>query len=156
MNKKYIVRLVAEEREKLESLVKRGKNQVYKIKHANILLIIDADGPNVSDHDAAIMLRCHQNTVRNVRQRFVEAGLDAALERKEQQRPSRAKKLDGEKEARLIAVACSEPPSGRAKWTLHMLADELVSLNVVDEISHETVRQTLKKTNLSLICGNAG
>ena len=87
---------------------------------------------------------------------FVEAGLDAALERKEQQRPSRAKKLDGEKEARLIAVACSEPPSGRAKWTLHMLADELVSLKVVDEISHETVRQTLKKTNLSLICGNAG
>ena len=75
MNKKYIVRLVAEEREKLESLVKRGKNQVYKIKHANILLIIDADGPNVSDQDAAVMLHCHQNTVRNVRQRFVEAGL---------------------------------------------------------------------------------
>jgi len=67
MNKKYIVRLVAEEREKLESLVKRGKTQVYKIKHANILLIIDADGPNVSDQDAAVMLRCHQNTVRNVR-----------------------------------------------------------------------------------------
>ena len=156
MNKKYIVRLVAEEREKLESFVKRGKTQVYKIKHANILLIIDADGPNVSDQDTAVMLRCHQNTVRNVRQRFVEAGLDAALERKEQQRPSRAKKLDGEKEARLIAVACSEPPSGRTKWTLHMLADELVSSKVVAEISHETVRQTLKKTNLSLICGNAG
>ena len=88
----------------------------------------------------------HPNTVRVVRQRFVEEGLEAAINRKKQKRPSRLRKLDGEKEARLLAVACSEPPEGRARWTLHLLADELVRLEVVDSVSYQTVRRTLKKT----------
>jgi len=145
MNKKYIVRLTADERNELETMVKKGKTQAYRIKHANILLAADANGPSWTDETAARAYRCHQNTVRNVRQRLVEEGLEAALSRKEQDKPSRQRILDGEKEARLIAIACGEAPEGRARWTLHMLADELVALEVVDSISHETVRQALKK-----------
>lgn len=150
MNKKYIVRLTAEEQKELENLVKKGKTQVYRIKHANILLAIDADGPNWPDYQTAKAYKCHQNTVRNVRQRFVEQGLEAALERKEQQVLSRKRIIDGENEARLISIACSAPPKGCAKWTMQMLADELVVLKVVDSISGQTVWRTLKKTNLSL------
>lgn len=151
MNKKYIVRLTAKEKKELENLVKKGKTQAYRVKHANILLAIDADGQNWSDHQAAKAYKCHQNTVRNVRQRFVEQGLEAALERKAQQSPSRERILDGEKEARLISIACSTPPKGRAKWTVQMLADELVVLKVVNSVSGQTVWRTLKKTNLNLI-----
>jgi transposase len=122
-----------------------------KIKHANILLAIDADGPNWSDHQAAKAYNCHDNTVRNVRQRFVEQGLEAALERKMQQFPSRQRIIDGDSEAKLISIACSSPPKGRAKWTMQMLADELVVLKVVDSVSSQTVWRTLKKTNLNLI-----
>jgi len=150
MNKKYIVRLTAEEQKELENLVKKGKTQAYRMKHANILLAIDADGPNWSDYRAAKAYKCHQNTVRNVRQRFVEQGFQSALERKEQQVLSRKRIIDGEKEARLISIACSAPPKGRAKWTMQMLADELVVLKVVDSISGQTVWRTLKKTNLNL------
>jgi len=150
MNKKYIVRLTAEEQKELESLAKKGKTQAYRIKHANILLAIDADGPNWPDHQAAKAYKCHQNTVRNIRQRFVEQSLEAALERKKQQAPSRKRIIDGENEARLIFVACSTPPEGCAKWTMQMLADELVALKVVDSVSGQTVWRTLKKTNLSL------
>ena len=156
MNKKYIVRLTAEERKELEILVKKGKTQAYRIKHANILLAVDADGPNLFDDDSARIFGCHQNTVRNVRQRFVEQGIKVALERKKRDKPPRELKIDGEKEAQLIAIACSEPPAGRAKWTLKMLAERLVELDIVDTISDQTVRRTLKKTNLSLNCGNAG
>ena len=156
MNKNYIVRLTAEERKELENLVKKGKTQAYRIKHANILLAVDADGPNLSDENSAQIFGCHQNTVCNVRQRFVEQGIEAALERKKRDKPPRELKIDGEKEARLIAIACSEPPAGRAKWTLKMLADKLVELDIVDTISDQTVRRALKKTNLSLTCGNAG
>jgi len=150
MNKKYIVRLMAEEKNELENLVKKGKTQVYRIKHANILLAVDADGPNWPDHQVAKAYKCHQNTVVNVRQRFVEQGFEAALERKKQQAPSRKRIIDGENEARLISVACSKPPPGCAKWTMQMLADELVALKVVDSVSGQTVWRTLKKTNLSL------
>ncbi len=145
MNKKYIVRLTAEEQKELENLAKKGKTQAYRIKHANILLAIDADGPNWPDHQAAKAYKCHQNTVRNIRQRFVEQGLEAALERKKQQAPSRKRIIDGENEARLISVACSTPPEGCAKWTMQMLADELVALKVVDSVSGQTVWRTLKK-----------
>ena len=145
MNKKYIVRLTTEERNELETMIKKGKTQAYKIKHANILLAVDADGPNRTDEAAAKAYRCHQNTVRNVRQRLVEGGLESALSRKKQDKPSRQRILDGEKEARLIAIACGGAPEGRAKWSLHMLADKLVVLGVVGSISHETVRQALKK-----------
>jgi transposase len=150
MNKKYIVRLTAEEQKELENLVKKGKTQAYRIKHANILLAIDADGPNWPDHQAAKAYKCHKNTVVNVRQRFVEQGFEDALERKKQQSASRKRIIDGESEARLISIACSTPPKGCAKWTMQMLADELIVLKVVDSISGQTVWRTLKKTNLSL------
>ena len=150
MNKKYIVRLTAKERKALENLVKKGKTQAYRIKHANILLAVDAGGPNWPDHQVAKAYRCHQKTVVNVRQRFVEQGFEAALDRKKQQSPSRKKILDGEKEAKLISIACSKPPEGYAKWTMEMLADKLVALKVVDSISSQTVWRTLKKTNLNL------
>jgi transposase len=150
MNKKYIVRLTDQERKELENLARKGKTQAYRIKHANILLAVDADGPDWPDHQAAKAYKCHQNTVRNVRQRFVEYGLQAALERKKQQVLSRKRTIDGEKEARLISIACSRPPEGFAKWTMQMLADELVALKVVDSVSHQTVWRTLKKTNLNL------
>jgi transposase len=147
MNKKYIVRLTAEERGQLEALVKRGKGQAYKIKHANILLKADADGPGWSDERMAEAFGCHLNTPKNLRQRFVEEGFSSALERKPQERPSRERLLDGEKQARLIALSCSTPPPGRARWTLHLLAGRLVEMRLVESISHETVRQALKKTN---------
>jgi transposase len=150
MNKKYVVRLTAEERKELKDLVNKGKTQAYRIKHANILLAVDADGPNWPDHQAAKAYKCHQNTVVNVRQRFVEQGFEDALERKKQQSASRKRIIDGESEARLISIACSTPPKGCAKWTMQMLADELIVLKVVDSISGQTVWRTLKKTNLSL------
>jgi transposase len=150
MNKKYIVRLTAEERKELESLVKKGRTQAYRIKHANILLAVDANGPNWPDHQAAKAYKCHQNTVVNVRQRFVEQGFEAALERKRQPSPSRKRIIDGESEARLLSIACSKPPEGCAKWTMEMLADELIALKVVDSVSGQTVWRTLKKTNLNL------
>jgi len=150
MNKKYIVRLTAKEREDLKNLTTKGKTQAYRIKHANILLAVDADGPNWPDYQAAKAYKCHQNTVRNIRQRFVEQGLESTLERKKQDAPSFQKIIDGDTEARLITIACSTPPEGHAKWTMKMLADELVALHVVDSVSSQTVWRTLKKTNLNL------
>lgn len=147
MNKKYVVRLTAEERKYLEDFVSKGRRSAYKIKHANILLKADADGPQWSDEAIAEAFSTHSNTVRNVRQRFVEQGLDAALERKKQSAPSRKRILDGEKEARLLAIGCSEPPEGHPRWTLHLLAQEMVRLDIVEGISYETVRRTLKKTS---------
>jgi len=151
MNKKYIVRLTGEERRELETLVKKGTAQAYRIKHANILLAVDSDGPGWTDEETRAAYRCHLNTVINVRQRFVEQGVEGAIERKRRNEPARKPILDGEKEARLIAVACTRPPEGRARWTLEMLADELVALKVVDSISGQTVRRTLKKMSLSRI-----
>lgn len=147
MNKKYIVRLTAQERRDLKDLVGKGRGAAYKMRHANILLLADAGGPGWSDERIAEATSVHLCTVANVRQRFVERGLEAALGRKKQIRPSRQRLLDGEKEAKLIAIACSEAPEGRAHWTLHLLADKLVELNIVQSISHETVRRTLKKTS---------
>ena len=145
MNKRYIVRLTADERALLEDLVSKGKAAAYKIKHANILLKVDADGPAWTDEETADAFGCHGNTVRNVRQRLVEQGLDAALERKKQETPSRERIFDGEKEARLIAVSCSEPPSGSARWTLQLLADRVVEMEIVETVSATTVGRTLKK-----------
>jgi transposase len=156
MNKKYIVRLTDDERQELIHLTKTGKAAAYKIKHAHILLQVDADGPNWSDDHVAKALRCHGNTVRNVRQRFVEQGLVAALVRKKQVAPSRQRLLDGATEAHLIALRCSQPPAGQAQWTLKLLAAKLVELEVVETISYETVRQTLKKTRSSRICTSVG
>lgn len=154
--KKYIVRLSKDERRELEMLVGKGKAAAYKIRHANILLKVDAEGPAWTDEQAAGAFGCHVNTARNVRQRFVEEGLSAALERKKQCSLSRQRVLDGAGEARLIALACSQPPDGRDRWTLQLLADQLVTLSIVESISDQTVRRTLKKTNCGRTCICAG
>lgn len=156
LRKKYVVRLSKDERDRLGALIKKGKAAAYKIKHANILLKTDEEGPAWIDKRIAEAFGCHVQTVKNVRQRFVTEGLERALGRKKQSRPSRRRILDGEKEARLITIACSEPPGGRTRWTLQMLADELERLQVVVSISDQTVRRALKKTNFSLTGGSAG
>jgi transposase len=142
MKKKYIVKLTSTERKQLREIIAKGKAPAYKIKHANILLKAEADW---SDEKVAQAFGCNVNTPRNVRQRFVEQGLEAALERKKQDVPSREKILDGKGEAHLIALSCSQPPEGRTRWTLHLLADKLIELQVVNSLSYETVRRTLKK-----------
>ena len=155
-NKKYVVRLTDEERIGLEAMVKKGRVAAYKIRHANVLLKADDDGPAWMDVRIAEAFGCHPRTVENVRRRFVMQGLDAAIARKRQERPSRERKLDGEGEARLVTIACSEPPEGRGRWTLELLAGELVRLKVVDSISDQTVRRTLKKTSSSRTLRSAG
>ncbi len=156
MQKKYVVRLTQHERTGLEAMVKKGKAAAYKIKHANILLAADVTGPAWPDRQIAEALSCHPRSVENVRRRLVLEGLDAALERKKQVRPSRPRTLDGQGEAKLIALACSSPPEGRDRWTLKLLADALVELDVVEAISDQTVRRTLKKTNCVRICRTVG
>lgn len=145
MPKRYIVRLSEEEQQYLKDLVSTGKTVAYRIKHANILLNIDVNGSGWTDEEAAMAFSCHRNTVANLRQRLVEQGLEVALERKPNQRPSRQRVCDGESEAKLIALRCGEPPVGQARWTLRLLADRAVELEIVPAISHETVRQVLKK-----------
>jgi transposase len=149
--KKYLVTLSDEERQGLHTLIAAGKAAARKLTHARILLKADQAPGGPAWNDAAITeaLDVGLSTVARVRQRFVEQGLDAALGRKPQDRPSRPRKLDGAAEARLIALACSAPPQGRQEWTMRLLADQLVELEVVDAVSHETVRQVLKKTSSS-------
>jgi hypothetical protein len=156
MNKTYIVRLMDEERQQLKDVVKKGKAAAYKIKHANILLKVDANSHAWSDVETARAFSCHMNTVQNVRERFVLQGLNAALERKKRATPPTAPICDGEIEARLIALSGGAPPQGVASWSLRLLAQEAVRLDIVPAISHETVRRTLKKTSSSRICANAG
>jgi hypothetical protein len=147
--KRYKVTLEPEERQQLQDLIAAGKAAARKLAHARILLKADAaeDGPAWPDGRIAEALEVSTATVERVRQRFVELGLDAALDRKRRERPPREIKLDGHAEARLIALACSPPPEGRAVWTMQLLADKLVELEVVDSISDETVRLALKKTS---------
>jgi len=149
--KKYLVTLTPEEREQLAGLLSAGKRSALTLARARILLKADqADGgPAWPDERIAEALDCGVRTVERVRQRFVERGLEEALGRKKQDRPSRERKLDGRAEARLIALACSQPPDGRAAWTLQLLADKLVELRVVDSVCDETVRRVLKKTRSS-------
>lgn len=146
--KKYRVTLAAEERLLLQALIAAGKAAAKALAHARILLKADegGGGPAWPDHRIAEALEVGVATVERVRQRFVELGLEAALRRKPQDRPSREPVLDGRGEARLAALACSAPPDGRKAWTLRLLADRLVELEVVDSVSKETVRQALKKT----------
>ena len=150
MPKKYVVRLTPEEREQLEGLVSKGNTQAYRMRHAHILLKADADGPAWLDRQITEAFSCNRSTVEGIRKRFVLQGLDSALERKKRANPPVERKLDGAKEARLIALACSEPPKGRNRWTLKLLADELVALEIVDSISYGVVHRTLKKTNSGL------
>ena len=149
--KKYTVTLTIDERNALQALITNGKGGAKKLAHARILLKADqADGgPGWTDEQIARAVDVSRATVERVRQRFVTDSLAAALVRKPQDRPSRERKLDGKGQARLIALACSKPPDGRAAWTLQLLADKLVELKVVDTISDETVRQELKKVTSS-------
>jgi transposase len=148
-NKRYVVRLEAEERDQLHRLVSVGKGAARKLTHARMLLQADQSdaGPGWTDARVAEGLGVTSRSVERIRKRFVEEGLASALSRKKQCRPSRERLLDGVKEAKLIAVCCSKPPAGRRRWTLRLLSDRLVELNVVESISYETVRQTLKKTS---------
>ena len=146
--KKYRIRLTADEQRELKALVSRGRTAAYKQTHARILLMSDEareDG-GMKDADIAGALSVGLSMVERVRKRCVEEGTESALSRKKQLR-RRRKTLDGEGEARLIAMACGEPPDGRAVWTLKLLADRLVECEIVETISTETVRRALKKTN---------
>ena len=148
--RKYRVQLIPEERQELKALVSRGRAAAYRQTHARILLLSDEVRGDVAmkDEEIARSLQIGSATVERVRRRCVEEGVEAALGRREQLR-RREKKLDGSGEAHLIALACGEPPEGRASWTLKLLADRLVEREIVESISPETVRQTLKKTNSS-------
>jgi transposase len=154
---KFIVRLNSEERRGLQALVDEGRGSKSARQRARVLLKTDQaeEGPGWTDERVAEFAEVGLSTVHRVRQRFVEEGLEAALRR----RPSperQYRKLDGAAEAKLIATACSQTPAGRSRWTLHLLADKLVELGVVESISHECVRATLKKTNFSRIAGSSG
>jgi len=149
--KKYKVTLTAGERQQLSDLIAAGRAAAQKLAHARVLLKADAadGGPAWPDARIAEAVEVSIATVERIRQRFVEQGLEAALGRKKQDRPRRPRKLDGRAEARLIALACSAPPEGRKEWTMQLLADKLVELEVVGAVCDETVRRTLKKTRSS-------
>jgi transposase len=151
MRKCFVVRLSQEEREQLLALVKTGKASALKLTRARILLKADQQerGPAWTDAEIADALEVALKTVFNIRRRWVEDGLESALERKRQSAPSKPRKLDGKVEAKLVATCCGPPPKGRAKWTLRLLAAKLVELKAVVSISPETVRQSLKKTRSS-------
>jgi Homeodomain-like domain len=158
MPKKYLVTLHAEERGWLTALVSAGRRSALTVTRARILLKADqaTGGPAWDDARIAQALDCGLRTVERVRQRFVERGLEQALGRKAQDRPSRERKFDGAAEARLIAIACSGPPEGRARWTLKLLADRLVELELFDSVSDETVRRAPKKTISSRTSRSSG
>lgn len=149
--KRYKVTLSEEERQKLEKITKNGKSAAAKINHAHILLNADENQKDGGWKDQSIsdIFNISIRTIERVRQRFVEEGLDNALVPRPRH-TLRLKKLDGETEAHLIAIACSSPPEGLSRWTLRLLADQIVTMGYVESISHESVRQVLKKTNLSL------
>ena len=148
MNKKYIVKLADEERQRLETLVSQGKAAARKTQRAWILLKADAQaaGPAWSDEMIRAAFAVGLVTIYRVRQTFVEEGFEAVLTRSPKSR-HRHRKLDGEQEAHLIALACSQPPPGRRRWTIRLLAGKLVELGHTERVSPETVRQTLKKTS---------
>jgi hypothetical protein len=159
MRKKYIVQLTEEEREYLHKLISSGTAPARKLNRARILRKADigkhAEGEALIDKEIARMLETSPATVQRVRERFYEGGLEAALERS---LPDRLYKrsLEGRAEARLIALACSEPPLGRDRWSFRLLADKAVELAIVEEVSHETVRKVLKKTNFALTSSRVG
>ena len=159
MKKKYLVELSEQERVYLHKLISSGSAPARKLNRARILLKTDignhAEAKALSDRQIAQMLDTSIATVQRARERFYEGGLEAALERS---KPDRVYKrsLEGRAEAHLIALACSEPPQGRDRWSLRLLADKAVELGFVESISHETVRKTLKKTNLSLTSSSSG
>ncbi len=146
MQKKYIVRLTDEERGALEEVVKKLKGTSQKVRRAQILLKADANGPNWTDEQIADVFSCRTNTVENIRRRLVERGFDETLNGKKRATPPTEKLLDGEQEAKVIAMRLGPPPKGYANWTLRLLARKVVELEIVESVCHETVRRMLKKT----------
>lgn len=146
--KKYVVRLEAEERARLEQTVRSGKRAAYVVRHANILLAVDESqaGKKMSDAQAAHAYGVSVRSIEHLRRRLVEEGLEAALGRKKQTSPSVERIFDGEKEAKLIAIACGPKPAGRTRWTLELLADRVVKLKIVPRCSPKTIGRVLKKT----------
>ncbi len=157
MHKRYVVRLTHEERGHLEALVRRGRAHARSLLYARILLKADAseEGPAWADERIADALETSAATVARERRRFSEEGLEVALMPRKPGRPRR-RVLDGRAEAHLVALSCSEPPEGRAGWTLRLLADRMVELGHVEEVSYETVRRTLKKTSCGPTSSRSG
>jgi len=146
MRKRYIVRLSDEERGQLIGIVKKFKGSSEKVRRAQILLKADADGPAWGDQQIADAFGCRRQTVENVRKRLVERGFEQTLNGLKREHPPTPKLLDGEQEAKVIATRLGSPPAGYAHWTLRLLANKVVELGIVESISHETIRRTLKKT----------
>jgi len=146
MQKKYLVRLSNKERGILREVVKKLKGTSQKVRRAQILLKADANGPSWSDKRIADAFSCRTKTVENVRQRLVERGFEETLDGRKRATPPTEKLLDGEQEAKIIATRLGRPPRGYVNWTLRLLARKVVELAIVDSVSRETVRRTLKKT----------
>ena len=146
MKKKYIVRLSDSERSKLADVVKKLKGSSQKVRRAQILLKADADGPAWTDAKIAEAVGCRTKTVENIRERLVTAGFEVTLNGQARAQPPRAKVLDGKQEAKVIAMRLGSPPKGFANWSLRLLAEKVVELEIVESISHETIRRTQKKT----------
>jgi hypothetical protein len=146
MQKKYIVRLSDEERSILTDVIKKLKGSSERVRRAQILLKADADGPNWTDQKIADAFDCRRQTVENIRECLVTHGFSVALNGKKREPPPRKKLLDGDQESKLIAMRLGSPPDGFAHWSLRLLATRIVELEIVESISHETVRRTLKKT----------
>jgi Homeodomain-like domain len=145
MQKRYVVRLTDQERSELQSVIKKLKGTAQKVRRAQILLKADADGPNWTDERIAEAFSCRTRTVEKIRQRLVERGFEETLHRVERAQPPVQKLLTGEQEARIIAMRLGTPPKGYANWSLRLLARKVVELRIVDSVSYETVRRTLKK-----------
>jgi transposase len=145
MKKKYIVRLSQEEKMILEEVVKKLNGSSQKVKRAQILLKANVDGPNWTDEEIAEAFDCRRQTVEQLRARLVTKGFELALNGKRPANPPRKKLLSGEQEAELIAMRLGVAPSGYGSWTLKLLQNKMIELEIVDTISHETIRQTLKK-----------
>jgi hypothetical protein len=156
--KKYVVRLSTEEREQLQALVRKGKGPARRLLKARILLKADVSesGPGWSDNKIIAALDTSVSMLYRVRKQLVEEGFAAVLSRKQRATPAVPRIFDGEREAKLIALACSKPPKGRARWTLRLLENKVVELGIVDRASDSTIHRTLKKTVSSRIAGSAG
>lgn len=158
MSPRYRVTLTKEERNELEAMTHRGKTHARRFIHARALLLCDAapGGPAWNVADVAEALGITSRSIEHLKKRFVEDGLDAAIDRKPREKPPREVVFDGAFEARLIALACSDSPEGRRRWTVRLLADKAVELKFAESVSHMTVQRVLKKVNLSLISASTG
>ena len=158
MSPRYRVTLTEQERKELEALTRRGKTHARRVLLARALLLCDAgpDGPAWNVADVAKALGITSRTIEHLKKRFVEEGLNVALDRKPREKPPREVIFDGAFEARLISLACSDAPEGRRRWTVRLLADKVVELNIAPYVSHMTVQRVLKKTNLSLTSASTG